>query len=53
MTGHWIDILFTLCSEGKPGIRHHDQGALGFEVIEILGELKAFLEARSVSGAPS
>jgi len=31
-----FDVLFALCSQRKPGIRHREQRTLRFEIIEIL-----------------
>lgn len=38
-----LDVLFTLQSQRQPRVGHNEQFALGFEVIEGLGKLEAFL----------
>ncbi len=38
-----LDVLFTLCSQHQPRVSHNEQFALGFNVIEGLSKLEAFL----------
>jgi len=38
-----FDVLFALCSQRKPGVRHREQWAPRFQIIETLDEPKALL----------
>ena len=36
VSSYGFDVLFALCSQRKPGIRHREQRTLRFEIIETL-----------------